>query len=52
MTMSQRFGVVLLAMGVWVSTVNIPGSEEFSVVMWVVGGAILVLGALVLANAD
>lgn len=53
MNMSQRFGVVLLSLGVWVSVaVGIPDtSDEFSTVMWIVGGAILVLGSLVLANS-
>ena len=53
MTHSQRFGVTLLALGVWVSVaVGIPViTDELGTVLWMIGGAILVLGALALATS-
>ena len=54
MTQEQKFGVVLLAMGIWIATVpSLPDiSDTLSILMWAFGGAILVLGALTLANCD
>ncbi len=53
MTFSQRFGVVTLALGVWVSVASgVSGiSDDASMLAWVIGGAVLVLGSLVLANS-
>jgi hypothetical protein len=53
MTFSQRVGVVLLALGVWCSVASgVSGiSDDTSMLVWIVGGAILVLGASVLANS-